>query len=94
MLGFLDYDSPSLEADTIILSMFYCQLRLRILSWVDVKFNVHQSAESQEIIKRWSEAESFTIYVNHAYTSEKILCMPKFFVTFSSSFFGWTFFLL
>jgi hypothetical protein len=35
-----------------------------------------------EIIKRWSEAKSFTIFESHVYTSKKILCLPKCFALF------------
>ena len=28
-------------------------------------------------IKRWSKAESFTIFLNHVYPSKKILCLHK-----------------
>ena len=40
-------------------------------------------AATIRIIKRWSEAESFTIKVNHVYRHYKNLYLPKFFAFFS-----------
>ena len=37
-----------------------------------------------KIIKRWSEAESFTIFENYVYPSKKILGLPKFFAFFGA----------
>ena len=36
------------------------------------------------LIKRWSEAESFTIFENYVYPSKKILGLPKFFAFFGA----------
>merc|ERR1712051_903357 len=36
------------------------------------------------IIKRWSEAESFTIFEKYVYPSKKILGLPKFFAFFGA----------
>ena len=43
------------------------------------------------VIKRWSEAESFTIFENHVYTSKKNLTFARNFVT--TPFLGGFFFL-
>ena len=45
-------------------------------------------------MKRWSEAESFTIFENHVYPGKKILCLPKFFAFFPLSFEGSLVFLI
>ena len=39
-------------------------------------------------IKRWSEAESFTIFENHVYTSKKNLMFAQKYVTFSLEILG------
>ena len=40
------------------------------------------------LIKRWSEAESFTIFENHVYTCKKNSCVCSNFCLFSSTIFG------
>ena len=39
---------------------------------------------SNTVIKRWSEAKSFTIFENSVYQSKKILGLPKFFAFFGA----------
>ena len=40
------------------------------------------------LIKRWSEAESFTIFENHVYTCKKIFAFAQIFAFFLAQFLG------